>query len=942
MIQLLPGGARHTFLYRPSNRSARTQYGVALRLIERDDQLTQLYRMFRHAVRGNGSVAVITGPQGTGKTALLRTFADQATAEGALVLGATGSSTEQDLPFGVIDQLVHPQLGANPTSTPGEFTRQGEIRRTWSDLLALSDQQPVLIWIDDAHHADDASASTLLYWARRITHRAIMLAVAEPGASHQANSGLCAELDRLPHACGVELPVLSAPGVAESLRDQLDESDARRLAADCLAMTGGNPSLLHALVNDVRASGRPRSEPPTPGDTFARAVTSYLRQCDRTVREVIRGVAILGDAASPARLRQLCGIDTRSVSHTLDALNDGGLFDSGAFRHPAAASTVLGDLSPEDRSDLHLTAAELLYQDGAEATVVARHLLATAQIRKPWAAPVLEEAASRALDRDQMEFAVACLKLASTLCDDEAHRAVIITRLALAEWRTDPLKAADYYPQLFTALRKGLLRGRQFSAVLASLLWYGRFDEVANAFKGVTDHTFPVDSEMAAELHEARDQLSHTYPTVLRRIGVKPWDGIPAAPAVMTLTAGVNAMLATVMTHGDDQETTTRAEQMLTDVRLDDTTLETVKVALVTLISAGHIWRAAAWCDHFLAEATRRQAPTWRALLCAIKADIVLRQGNPRSARKYARSALAHIRPSAWGVAVASPLASMVLAATRMGRLEEAARELRRPVPEAAFHTRFGLYYLHARGHYFLAAGGVDAALREFMFCGELMDSWGIDIPGLVAWRVAAAEAYLRIGDLDRARELAVDELDRSGVPATRTNGMALRLLAVAGEPSRRGPLLRQAAACLRAAGDRYELARALVDLAEWYQTEGDHDKSQATAERAWKLAKACHAEPVTRALQAAHPRMDFPSSAVENSVPTQRGHEHQVLTAAELRVAGLAAVGHTNRQIAGQLSITISTVEQHLTSVYRKLRVPGRVGLSRVAVLSVNTSPVD
>ncbi len=52
-------------------------------------------------------------------------------------------------------------------------------------------------------------------------------------------------------------------------------------------------------------------------------------------------------------------------------------------------------------------------------------------------------------------------------------------------------------------------------------------------------------------------------------------------------------------------------------------------------------------------------------------------------------------------------------------------------------------------------------------------------------------------------------------------------------------------------------------------------------------------------------------------------------LTDAELRVATLAAQGKTNRQIAHTLYITVSTVEQHLTRVYRKLSVQRRTDLA-------------
>jgi DNA-binding CsgD family transcriptional regulator len=44
--------------------------------------------------------------------------------------------------------------------------------------------------------------------------------------------------------------------------------------------------------------------------------------------------------------------------------------------------------------------------------------------------------------------------------------------------------------------------------------------------------------------------------------------------------------------------------------------------------------------------------------------------------------------------------------------------------------------------------------------------------------------------------------------------------------------------------------------------------------------------------------------------------------------VGALAAAGCSNRDIADRLSITVSTVEQHLTKIYRKLKVRGRVDL--------------
>jgi DNA-binding CsgD family transcriptional regulator len=52
-------------------------------------------------------------------------------------------------------------------------------------------------------------------------------------------------------------------------------------------------------------------------------------------------------------------------------------------------------------------------------------------------------------------------------------------------------------------------------------------------------------------------------------------------------------------------------------------------------------------------------------------------------------------------------------------------------------------------------------------------------------------------------------------------------------------------------------------------------------------------------------------------------------LTAAEQRVAGLAAAGRSNKEIAAELFIAPKTVEMNLSSVYRKLGIRSRAGLS-------------
>src|SRR6185369_8776863 len=83
-------------------------------------------------------------------------------------------------------------------------------------------------------------------------------------------------------------------------------------------------------------------------------------------------------------------------------------------------------------------------------------------------------------------------------------------------------------------------------------------------------------------------------------------------------------------------------------------------------------------------------------------------------------------------------------------------------------------------------------------------------------------------------------------------------------------------------------------------------------------LAKRCGADAlVSRAMKEA---------AAAGARPRRtalRGQE--ALTQRERHVASLAAEGHTNRQIAEKLVVTVKTVEWHLRNAYTKLGVKSR-----------------
>jgi len=65
---------------------------------------------------------------------------------------------------------------------------------------------------------------------------------------------------------------------------------------------------------------------------------------------------------------------------------------------------------------------------------------------------------------------------------------------------------------------------------------------------------------------------------------------------------------------------------------------------------------------------------------------------------------------------------------------------------------------------------------------------------------------------------------------------------------------------------------------------------------------------------------------------PATAGDGLDELSARELEVLELVAAGLTNEAIAERLSLSVRTVERHLSNIYAKLRVSGKVGRAAAA----------
>ncbi|WP_394621194.1 AAA family ATPase [Lentzea sp. JNUCC 0626] len=881
-------------------------------LLERDDQWAALETALADSLSGSGRVALLAGPVASGKTELLHAFGE---ACGVPFVTATCSAFERDLPLGVASQLFHPLdvpesvgdlLDVAARAADGPTAHQ--LHALCLALLDLVADTPLVIGIDDVQHADPASLHWLLYLIRRLGQAKVLLVLSETASPRAAHTALHTELLRHPHCREVRLAPL------ESV-DVLFESGAD----EAMALSGGNPLLVRALLEDQRL-GKPRDDGALViGPGYRRALVSCLHRSEHHVLPVARALAVTGEQATVDSLGRLARADAETVASALDVMNQAGLLVDGWFRDPAARDAVLDDLSTQDRKEMYLGAALLLHDEGAPATEVAPYLMMADHSENPWMVPVFEEAAEHSLRDEQVDTALRYLELAHRACVDVHRRAAIAAKLMRVEWRVNPSAAGRRLGAVVPALRSGQLSDHDATSLVQPMLWNGQVDEATEALDRVRRASSAGAGTRAMELW-----LACSHPALARRTSRPD----AAKTRTVSLTSGPTlkavTALASVLTCGNNAGAATDAEHVLQAARPSDSGWwgpESAMVALQALVYADRLDVAAQWCDRLLDEAQAKNLAVARAFFSCVRAEVSLRRGDLTSAFDHAQNALDLMPAGGWGVAVGMPLGILIAAATRMGRHDDAASFLEQPVPEATFQSRYGLHYLHARGHHYLATSRHYAAVADFLSCGELMTSWGVDQPGLVPWRTSAAEAWLSHGaNRDEAKRLITEQLARLGPDASRTRGVALRLLAATNQPHNRPRLLQDAVAILEEHGDQYELARALADLSKAHQALREHRRAWTVARRAWHVANVCDAAELCEELLPSRAKADEDAAVDEKPVDPIA-----TLTVAERRVAALAAIGYTNREIASKLYITASTIEQHLTRVYRKLNVKYR-----------------
>ncbi|MFE3492755.1 helix-turn-helix transcriptional regulator [Streptomyces sp. NPDC059175] len=931
-----------------------------LTLVSREEEMSSLSALVQDARFGTGGIALVEGVVGIGKSLLLNRLVSTLPTEDLQVLEARGEALERDFPFGVVRQLFEPLLatfdeprltrllagGARTAAQAlsGELL-PGDVMLPTEDMsyamlhglywftCNLAAEAPLVVVVDDVHCADMASLRFLTHLARRIEGLPVLLVLSQRTGDEATDAALLGDIAGQP-LCRVLRPgPLTGHGISLMVKTVFGHEADDEFHEACRALTSGNPLLVHSLLSVLRLDGRPPTVDALQyiaqdGTFFHEAVRAVLRSQPESASAAARALAVMGDDALPEVCARLAGLDDATHSAAMWALRSNGLVsevDDGrrwSFNHGLIREVIVADLPPERLAEAHQRAARLLLDAGARAEQVAGHLLMTAlPATEEWAVTVLREAAREASFRGAPALAVDLLRHCLPEDGKPPEDTAVLVELGLAEAGVDPQASVRHLQAALEHVHEPSLRFRLLSSLAGGLVHTGQSLQAVRLLAEQAPTVRDTDLQRLLEgqrLMASAEDLSsfevtlREYPFDISRPGTTPGER-----ALIAAGAGLCSVR-----EDRAQESAAAARRVLENSVPGVDSPFFLTTAATALLYAGLPDEADAAYQRIIEDTRLSQRLLLYGLCQALRAEARYRLGVLSESLAATRSALNVLPPSHWGRRLALPIATQVHALIDTGDLAGADAAAAQTFPSMSLDTWQSNEFLCARGRLRLAHQDPKGALADLLEAGRRQHQWTRTSPAVSSWWTWAGRAHLALGALTPARELAEDAVDRARKGnLTDALGTGLRLLAATESGPRKLGVLEESLSALDGSPARLELAHTLVDygtaLHACDHTEAARETLRQGLDLAYALGAARLRARANEALLAtgARPRR-VTSSGVES------------LTPSEAQVARMAAVGETNREIAEQLFVTQRTVEQHLTSVYRKLAVSGRHGL--------------
>ncbi len=476
--------------------------------VGRTTELESLRARTEDARRGRGSLVLVGGEPGIGKTRLAERAAEHATGTGMWALWGScwpgegapsfwpwiqvlrsyardadsaallaGSAAAEDLA-----RLV-PELLPARAEPEGQALDPDQQRFRMFDSLATvlrtaSDARPLLVVLDDLQWADPSTLAFLDFLGREIRHARLLVL----GTYRESETGPDHPLTGLSH----DVHRLRLGGLTEAETGALVAGVTGRdpdpaVVAATHRRTGGNPFYIREIARLLDGPGEE-----IPATVRAAVRAGLARLASETVR-ILSVASVAGPEFEVGVVAAVVGIDPTAVRTRLDeaiaarvVVEQRRLLGRYAFAHALVRETLFDELAPSDRADLHgriADAIESLTRTGAGAggdldarlAELASHFLNARPEDRAKAVDYSVRAGQRALAQLLYADALEHFARALEVTDDEDRRLDLLLALGDAAVR------AGQWPRAMDAFTT--------AAALARRL--GRPEELARAALGL-------------------------------------------------------------------------------------------------------------------------------------------------------------------------------------------------------------------------------------------------------------------------------------------------------------------------------------------------------------------------------------------------------------------------------------------------------------------------
>lgn len=401
-------------------------------LYGRTAALAALQRARHDALAGSGQLVLITGEAGIGKSTLAQRAFEDAAGDGFRT--ARGFAVDDPgapplWPWRRVGRDV-PEIagvlatGASGAPEPADATRFRLCEGVSEAVAAAAEPDGLVLLLEDVHWADATSMAILKHLALDLASARVLVIVTARDVAGGPFGQVRADLTRNAGA----LPIPLAGLTVDAVREWLGPTGGGWLTdlPELVARTGGNPFYLRTIAAQAPTGAGPGGVDRLILDRsgLRTVLIAGLNGLPTPARHTVAVAAVQGERLTPALLARARERPVGEISEHLAAAVGAGLLHFGgtglAFSHAIVRDAIVADMSDDDRADAHRAIARAMDATG-DVTLVgpsAAH----------WDQAIGPEAARRSRDLARRAAAIAAGELAH-------DRAVDFARMSLRHSR---------------------------------------------------------------------------------------------------------------------------------------------------------------------------------------------------------------------------------------------------------------------------------------------------------------------------------------------------------------------------------------------------------------------------------------------------------------------------------------------------------------------------